>query len=53
MVGVRVAVAGTAVGARVGTMVGAGVLFSGVTRIVTSGWVRSEARELQRSTAAA
>jgi len=37
----------------IGTMVGAGVLFSGITRIVTSSWVRSEARELQRSSAAA
>jgi uncharacterized membrane protein HdeD (DUF308 family) len=37
----------------IGTMVGAGVLFSGITRIVTSSWVRSEAREFQRSTAAA
>ena len=37
----------------IGTMVGAGVLFNGVTRIVTSSWVRSEARDLQRSAAAA
>ncbi|MBI4915675.1 MAG: DUF308 domain-containing protein [Acidobacteria bacterium] len=37
----------------IGTMVGAGVLFNGITRIVTSMWVRSEVRELQRSTAAA
>ena len=37
----------------IGTMVGAGVLFSGFTRVVTSSWVRSQARELQRSPAAA
>lgn len=37
----------------IGTIVGAGVLSSGITRIVTSSWVRSEARELQRSPAAA
>ena len=37
----------------IGTMVGAGVLFNGITRIVTSSWVRSEVRELQRSSAAA
>ena len=37
----------------IGTMVGAGVLFSGVTRIVTSSWVRSEARQFQRSSATA
>lgn len=37
----------------IGTMVGAGVLFNGITRIVLSSWVRSEARQFQRSTAAA
>ena len=37
----------------IGTMVGAGVLFNGITRIVTSSWVRSEVREFQRSSAAA
>ena len=37
----------------IGTMVGAGVLFSGITRIVTSSWVRSEVRQLQGSSAAA
>jgi len=37
----------------IGTMVGAGVLFSGITRVVTSSWVRSEARKFQRSSAAA
>ena len=37
----------------IGTMVGAGVLFNGITRIVTSSWVRSEAREFQRSSATA
>ena len=37
----------------IGTMVGAGVLSNGITRIVTSTWVRSEARQFQRSTAAA
>lgn len=37
----------------IGTMVGAGVLFNGITRIVTSSWVRSEARQFQRSSAAA
>jgi len=35
----------------IGTLVGAGVLFSGITRIVTSSWVRSEARQFQRSSA--
>ena len=37
----------------IGTMVGASILFSGITRIATSTWVRSEARQLQRSPAAA
>ena len=37
----------------IGTMVGAAVLFSGITRVVTSSWVRSEAREFQRSSATA
>ncbi|HEX2799233.1 MAG TPA: DUF308 domain-containing protein [Thermoanaerobaculia bacterium] len=37
----------------IGTMVGAAVLFNGITRIVTSSWVRSEARQFQRSSAAA
>ncbi len=37
----------------IGTMVGASVLFHGITRIVTSSWVRSEARQLERSAAAA
>ena len=37
----------------IGTMVGAGVLFSGITRIVTSSWVRSEVRQFQRPFAAA
>jgi uncharacterized membrane protein HdeD (DUF308 family) len=37
----------------IGTMVGAGVLFNGITRIVTSSWVRSEVRQLQQSSAAA
>ncbi len=37
----------------IGTMVGAGVLFNGITRIVMSSWVRSEARQFQRSSAAA
>ena len=37
----------------IGTMVGAGVLFNGITRIVMSTWVRSEARQFQRSSAAA
>lgn len=37
----------------IGTMVGAGVLFNGITRIVMSSWVRSEAREFQRSSATA
>jgi uncharacterized membrane protein HdeD (DUF308 family) len=35
----------------IGTMVGAGVLFNGITRIVMSTWVRSEARHFQRSSA--
>ncbi|HVO52490.1 MAG TPA: DUF308 domain-containing protein [Thermoanaerobaculia bacterium] len=35
----------------IGTMVGAGVLCNGITRIVMSSWVRSEAREFQRSSA--
>jgi uncharacterized membrane protein HdeD (DUF308 family) len=37
----------------IGTMVGAGVLFNGMTRIATSSWARSEVRELQRSSTAA
>jgi uncharacterized membrane protein HdeD (DUF308 family) len=37
----------------IGTLVGAGVLFGGITRIVTSVSVRSEVRELQRASAAA
>lgn len=37
----------------IGTMVGAAVLFNGITRMVTSSWVRSEARRFQRSSAAA
>jgi uncharacterized membrane protein HdeD (DUF308 family) len=37
----------------IGTMVGAGVLFNGITRIVASSWVRSEVRQLQRSSATA
>ena len=37
----------------IGTMVGAGVLFNGITRIVMSTWVRSEARQFQRFSAAA
>jgi uncharacterized membrane protein HdeD (DUF308 family) len=37
----------------IGTMVGAGVFFNGITRIVMSTWVRSEARQFQRSSAAA
>lgn len=37
----------------IGTMVGAGVLFNGITRVVTSSWVRSEVHGLQRSSAAA
>ena len=35
----------------IGTMVGAGVLCNGITRIVMSSWVRSEARQFQRSSA--
>ncbi len=35
----------------IGTMVGAGVLSNGITRIVMSSWVRSEARQFQRSSA--
>jgi uncharacterized membrane protein HdeD (DUF308 family) len=37
----------------IGTMVGAGVLSNGITRIVASSWVRSEARQFERSSAAA
>jgi uncharacterized membrane protein HdeD (DUF308 family) len=37
----------------IGTMVGAGVLFNGITRIVTSSWVHSEVREFQRSSSTA
>ena len=37
----------------IGTMVGAGVLSKGITRIVTSSWVRSQVHQLQRSSAAA
>ena len=35
----------------IGTLVGAGVLFKGITRIVASSWVRSEAHEFQRAAA--
>jgi uncharacterized membrane protein HdeD (DUF308 family) len=37
----------------IGTLVGAGVLVNGITRIVTASWVRSEVRQLQRASAAA
>lgn len=37
----------------IGTMVGAGVLMNGITRIVASSWVRGEVRQLQRSSATA
>jgi uncharacterized membrane protein HdeD (DUF308 family) len=37
----------------IGTMVGAGVLMNGITRIVMSSWVRGEARQFQRSSATA
>ncbi len=37
----------------IGTMVGTSVLFNGIARIVTSTWVRSEARQVQRSAVAA